>query len=111
MPDLELYEEMLGDDRLIVAIGEIDHSTAPRMADALRMATLDGEGRVVLDMTRTRFIDSAGVSTLLNGLRRLTRQHRKLILVCPQGAPRRVFEMAGLVGTFELVETVAEAVG
>jgi anti-anti-sigma factor len=109
MKELHVHEEVLGDNNLIAARGDVDHMTAPLLADALRRATLEGDGRVVLDLSETSFIDSAGISTLLNGLRRLTRQRRKLIVVCPPGAPRRVFELLGLVGTFHLVDTVREA--
>jgi anti-sigma B factor antagonist len=110
MPEeLEVHEEMLGETNLIAVRGDVDSGTAPILADALRRATLDGEGRVVLDLCETAFIDSAGISTLLNGLRRLTRQRRKMIVVCPPGPPRRVFELLGLVGTFDLVDTLAEA--
>jgi anti-sigma B factor antagonist len=106
---LEVNEEPLGHGSLIDARGEIDHSTTPLVADALRRATVDGDGPVVLDLTRATFIDSAGISTLLNGLRRLTRLRRKLIVVCPPGPARRVFETLGLVGTFEIVDSVGEA--
>jgi anti-anti-sigma factor len=110
MPEeLEVHEEMLGDANLIAVRGDVDSGSAPILADALRRATLDGEGHVVLDLCETAFIDSAGISTLLNGLRRLTRQRRKMIVVCPPGPPRRVFELLGLVGTFDLVDTLAEA--
>jgi len=107
--EMRVHEEVLGDANLIAVRGDVDHNTAPILADALRRATLDGEGRVVLDLCETSFIDSAGISTLLNGLRRLTRERRKLIVVCPPGPPRRVFELLGLVGTFDLVDSVGEA--
>ena len=107
--ELKVHEEIIGEGNLIAVIGDVDHNTAPLLADALRRATLDGEGRVVLDLCETSFIDSAGISTLLNGLRRLTRLRRKMIVVCPPGPPRRVFELLGLVGTFDLVDTLAEA--
>ena len=110
MPEvLQVHEEEVGEAHLIAATGEIDQVSARLVADALRRATLDGEGSVVLDMSETNFIDSAGISTLLNGLRRLTRQSRRLIVVCPPGPPRRVFETLGLVGTFELVNSRREA--
>jgi anti-sigma B factor antagonist len=105
LDDLQVHEQALGDGHMIAAEGDIDHVTAPRLADALRRVTLEGEGRVVLDLSDTRFIDSAGISTLLNGLRRLTRQRRKMVVVCPPGPPRRVFEILGLIGTFEIVES------
>src|SRR4051794_41787054 len=90
MPEvLQVHEEALGDAHLIAATGEIDQVSSRLVADALRRATLAGDGSVVLDMSETNFIDSAGISTLLNGLRRLTRQSRKLIVVCPPGPPRR----------------------
>ena len=107
--DLEVEEESLGDGHLIVARGDIDHATSPMVADALRRVTLEGAGNVVVDLSETSFIDSAGISTLLNGLRRLTRLRRKLFLVCPPGPARRVFEVLGLVGTFELFETRKDA--
>jgi anti-sigma B factor antagonist len=110
MPEvLQVHEEEVGGALVIAARGEIDQVSSRLVADALRRATLAGEGNVVLDMTETNFIDSAGISALLNGLRRLTRQRRKLIVVCPPGPPRRVFETLGLVGTFDLVSSRREA--
>lgn len=104
-----MHEEAIGHAQLIAATGEIDQLSSRLVADALRRATVAGEGNVVLDMTDTQFIDSAGISTLLNGLRRLTRQRRRLIVVCPAGPPRRVFETLGLVGTFVVVDSRREA--
>ncbi|HEY0630915.1 MAG TPA: STAS domain-containing protein [Thermoleophilaceae bacterium] len=110
MPDeLQVHEEAVGDAHLIAPSGEIDQVTSRHVADALRRATVAGEGHVVLDLSETSFIDSAGISTLLNGLRRLTRQRRKMIVVCPPGPPRRAFELLGLVGTFQLVNSRREA--
>ena len=107
--NLEVNEQPLGDAHLIDARGEIDHVSTLLVADALRRATVEGHGPVVLDLSETTFIDSAGISTLLNGLRRLTRLRRKLIVVCPPGPARRVFELLGLVGTFEIVDSLGEA--
>src|SRR3954464_11646490 len=110
MPEVLLvHAEAVGDAHLIAATGEIDQVSSRLVADALRRATLAGEGNVVLDMSATNFLAPAGISTLLNGLRRLTRERRKLIVVCPPGPPRRVFETLGLVGTFDLVNSRREA--
>lgn len=106
---LTVNEEPLAERTLIEAHGEVDQFTTTLLADALRRATLDDDGDVVVDLTATTFIDSAGVSTLLNGLRRLTRLRRKLVVVCPPGPPRRTFELLGLVGTFHLVDTRDQA--
>src|SRR5256885_16478451 len=95
---LEVDEEAVGGAQLIAARGEIDQVSSRLVADALRRATLAGDGNVVLDMSETNFIDSAGISALLNGLRRLTRQRRKLIVVCPPGPPRRRVATPRLAG-------------
>src|SRR2546423_11182734 len=105
---LEVDEEAVGGAQLIAARGEIDRVSSRLVADALRRATLAGEGNVVLDMSETNFIDSAGISALLNGLRRLTRQRRKLIVVCPPGPPRRGFGTPRLVGTVQLLKSRRE---
>jgi anti-sigma B factor antagonist len=106
---LTVHEEPCRDGQLIDVHGEIDQSTTTLLADALRRATLERDGNVVVDLTGATFIDSSGISTLLNGLRRLTRLRRKLVVVCPPGPPRRTFELLGLVGTFHLVATRDEA--
>ena len=110
MPDvLTVHEEPLGDGHLIEAHGEVDQLTTALLADALRRATLDGDGNVLVDLTATTYIDSACNTTRLNVLRRLTRLRRKLVVVCPPGSARRVFDVLGLVGTFALVDTRDEA--
>src|SRR4051794_41847162 len=86
MPEvLQVHEEALGDAHLIAATGEIDQVSSRLVADALRRAALAGGGSGVLDMSETNFIDSAGISTLLNGAGGLARQNRQPIV---GGAPR-----------------------
>lgn len=103
---LTVAEEDLGSVLVIAITGELDHATAPLVSDALRRATLESDGPVVVDLCDTMFIDSAGISTLLNALRRLTRQRRRMAIVCPPAGPlRRTFELLGLIGTFELFDT------
>jgi anti-sigma B factor antagonist len=109
VPGLEIDEQLVGAVHVLVAAGDIDHLSSPRLADALRRVTLEGDGNVVLDLCATSFVDSAGISTLLNGLRRLTRQRRRMLIVCPPGPVYRVFELLGLVGTFNLVDSREQA--
>ncbi|MDX6425528.1 MAG: anti-sigma factor antagonist [Gaiellaceae bacterium] len=107
--DFTVCEQTLGPANLIALGGDLDSSTAPLVADALRRATLGREGPIIVDLCKVSFIDSAGISTLLNGLQRLTREHRRMVVVCPPGELRRVFDLLGLIGTFELVDTRQDA--
>jgi anti-sigma B factor antagonist len=48
---------------VVTAIGEIDMSNADRFRAALGQAVADG-GRLVVDLTRVEYLDSAGVHVL-----------------------------------------------
>jgi hypothetical protein len=50
------------------------------------------------------------VSTLVNTLRRLTRQRRGMAIACATGPVLRIFEIARLTGTFRVVDSRDEAI-
>src|SRR3954451_23661907 len=82
-PKFDVREEDVdADTRVLSASGEIHVSTAPLFSDKLNEAIADGKTKLVLDFTEVGFIDSTGLSVLLNGLRRLTRRKGSLALVC-----------------------------
>jgi anti-anti-sigma factor len=57
---------------------------------------------LVLDMTDVTFIDSTGLSVLLNALRRITRAGGRLALVCTNPTVLRLFEITRLDSTFDI---------
>jgi anti-anti-sigma factor len=91
---------------VVVCRGEIDTATAPLLRDTLASLAV---GDVVVDLRSTTFMDSTGLSTLLNALRRLTRQDRRLVVVCPEGAVRHTIRISGLIETFGVAEDVDAA--
>jgi anti-sigma B factor antagonist len=109
-PTFDLSEETV-DDRTIVlaAAGEIHVSTAPELSERLNAAIASGRTRLVLDLTGVEFIDSTGLSVLLNALRRLTRRQGALALVCTNPTVLRLFEITRLDSTFDIVATRDEA--
>jgi anti-sigma B factor antagonist len=60
---------------------------------------------VVLDLSDVTFIDSTGLSVLLNGLRRLNRLHGQMMLVCANPTVLRLFHVTRLDSTFEILPT------
>jgi anti-sigma B factor antagonist len=79
----------------VVAIaGEVDLATAPEMGAALDDA-LDVADDVVLDLSNTTFMDSSGIHTLFSGRNRAEALGRRLTIVCPPGAVRRLFDITG----------------
>jgi anti-anti-sigma factor len=97
-----------GQVHLVTCQGELDVTTGPQLRQEL--AGLP-EGDVIVDLSRLGFIDSTGISILLHTLRRLERTEHRLAVVCPAGAPRRVFELTGLEQTLRISEELGEARG
>ena len=109
-PQFELSEEDLDERTHIIAIaGEIHVSTAPRFSVLLDQALTRGKTAVVLDISGVEFIDSTGLSVLLNGLRRVHRQRGRMALVCANPTVLRLFEITRLDATFDIHPTRDEA--
>jgi anti-anti-sigma factor len=59
---------------------------------------------VVLDLRGLRFIDSTGLSLLINAHSRGQKAGRRVTIVSGTGAPRRILETTGLKGRLDIVE-------
>ncbi len=109
-PEFQLDEEEIDARTQVLTVsGEIHVSTAPEFSRRLNDAIARGKTGIVLDLTPTEFIDSTGLSVLLNGLRRVTRQRGRMALVCTNPTVLRLFEITRLDSTFEIRPSRAEA--
>jgi anti-sigma B factor antagonist len=103
-PNFELREHVVDAHTQVIAVsGEIHVSTVPEFARRLNHAISLGKTHVILDMAGVEFIDSTGLSVLLNGLRRVRRAHGRLVLACENPTVLRLFEITRLDDTFEIV--------
>jgi anti-sigma B factor antagonist len=96
--------------RIVSATGELDLANVGQLRLALREAVWRGEGDVIVDLCGVTFIDSVGVSTLVNTLRRLTGQDRGMAIACATVPVLRIFEIARLMGTFRVLDSRDEAI-
>ena len=110
-PQFELSDESLDDATHLIAVrGEVHVSTAPEFSERLNDAIATGKTGVVIDMTDVEFIDSTGLSVLLNALRRVTRQQGRLALVVSNPTVLRLFEITRLDSTFDIAPSREEAI-
>ena len=110
-PQFELSEEALDQQTHLVAVrGEIHVSTAPEFSERLNDAIANGATGVVIDMTEVEFIDSTGLSVLLNALRRVTRNQGALALAVANPTVLRLFEITRLDSTFDIAGSRDDAV-
>jgi anti-sigma B factor antagonist len=103
--DVELETERSADGLRIALSGELDMATAPSVEE--RLEELDGgdpPSRLVLDLRGLRFIDSTGLSLLMNADSRARKAGRRVTIVSGNGAPRRILETTGLAARLDVVE-------
>jgi anti-sigma B factor antagonist len=86
-----------GDDELFVTlVGELDISNVERFEDELMQLEQPRPQRIVLDLRGVRFIDSTGLSLLLNADARARRQSRHVTIVSGSGPARRIMRTVAL---------------
>jgi anti-sigma B factor antagonist len=91
--------------------GELDAASAPAVRERLAEVATRGVGPLVIDLSHLDFIDSTGLSVLLNAKRRLTRRGRGFALVCPPGHVHRILEVTQLLDTLGCHDSREDALG
>jgi anti-sigma B factor antagonist len=94
---------------VVTVEGELDLSSAPRLRWMLMDALEAGRSRLVVDLTDASFMDSTGLGVLIGVNKRLAPTAR-LLVVCPAGVVRQVFEFSGTDGAFEMFATLEAAI-
>jgi anti-sigma B factor antagonist len=103
VPHFELGEERSDGGMQVVNVsGEIHVSTAPSFREQLTEVIENGGTALVLDLSGVEFIDSTGLSVLLNGLRRLHQLNGRMALVADNPTVLRLFQITRLDSTFEI---------
>ena len=110
-PHLEVStEEPDPATRVVVLRGELDVATVPTFRDAINpLADDETVGCICVDLVEVTFIDSTGLMTLLNALRRVVRREGRLVIACNNPTVLRLFEATRTDATFEIVPTREQA--
>jgi len=88
--------------------GELDVLTTAKLGAELDDIVRKQTGKVIVDLSGTGFVDSAGLQLLLSAQRRLSRQERVLAVVCGPGQVRRMIERARLLDALGVVTSLGE---
>jgi len=97
---------------LVEVIGRIDSSTAPQLDHVLQRVMNDGRYRIVVDLSGTDFMSSAGLRALIAALKQARRFNRGDVRLAGMPAKiKKAFELAGLLELFQVFENSVDAVG
>ena len=84
--------------------GELDVATAGPAEETLLGIEGESPARLVLDLRQLRFIDSTGLSLLINADRRGRKAGRPVTIVSGTGPSRRILHTVGLDTRLDVVE-------
>lgn len=92
----------------VQVVGELDQGTAPQLRGVLR-ETYERGGSVLVDLTACEFIDSTGLSLMVETKRTLDESGQGFGVCCPHRDVRRMLELTGIDKAVGLFDTRAEA--
>jgi anti-sigma B factor antagonist len=91
--------------------GEVDISNDKEVLAAIEMAVPHSALRLIVDLTHTMYLDSAGLALLLRLAERLQARRQQMGIVAPVGSPvRTVLELTGLPRVIPLEARLEDAV-
>lgn len=86
----------IGDGVCVLLRGELDISSAPGVETRLLDLERASPERLILDLREVSFIDSTGLSMIINADGRARKEGRRLTIVSGEGVPRRILRTVGL---------------
>jgi anti-sigma B factor antagonist len=99
---LEIETGRRGDSLTITLSGEVDLATVDRLDLAIRRAEETDVGRIVLDLSELSFLDSTGLSVLLNASARSRENGNRLSFIpSKHDAVMRVLALTNTTEMFE----------
>lgn len=81
---------------VVTAVGEFDFESSDRLRSALMTVAQEFEGDVIVDLSRTEFLDSIAIGVLLQTWQRLRSLDRELVIRSPHERIRRVLQIASI---------------
>jgi anti-sigma B factor antagonist len=107
---LRLARRALGDAVVVAVEGELDLFTAPFLRDEVREAIKQDGATLVLDLGALSFMDSSGLSVLIEAWRLATSEGGGVSLACPQAPVARILRTTGLDRRIKVYPDVDSAV-
>jgi anti-sigma B factor antagonist len=99
-----------GNATIVDVTGDITLYNSPELRGALvKLLRENKNGRVIVNLTAVKYIDSAGVASLVEGLKLSRELKSSFALFGLQRSPRQVLELTHLVKVFTIFETEPEA--
>lgn len=109
---MEITEKAYSRCVLVQAKGRVDHENAPELEKRLDRIFKKGQYRLVVDLSETNYISSAGLRVLIGALKKARRFNRGDVRLAGM-SPRLkdAFRLVGFHHLFKMYDQVVDAVG
>lgn len=108
---LKIASSLQDEGSAVLALtGEVDVSNTPQVREAGLKLLADGAKKLVVDLSATDYMDSAGLGTLVGLLKRLKEAGGAMAIAGPQPRVNRLFQITGLNQIFSIYEDVGTAI-
>jgi anti-sigma B factor antagonist len=107
--EIQIETSTEGERHVLRVAGDIDLASGRALTSAMQGPLGAGSGALILDLTQVTFLDSTGLAAVLHGVRRMSRQNRRTLIVCPPGQPAELLHHTKVRDVLELVGSRDEA--
>lgn len=94
---------------LIEVEGRLDLETSPSLQAAMADVLSRGADRIVIDLSRLVFLDSAGMAVFFSARNHVRAAGGKLALACPNETVDRILRRTGVVRVIPVLDSVEHA--
>jgi anti-sigma B factor antagonist len=93
---LTMTVDKVGAETVLSLRGDLDIYTASRLREQLLDLVNDARPNLVIDLAELFFVDSTGLGTLVDGMKRVRQAGGSMTLRSPNASTRRAIEVSGL---------------
>ncbi len=107
---MQIKEETAGGVAVVAVAGRLDSNTSPELARVLATTIAAGHSRLVLDLTGTQYLSSAGLRVLLQVAKQIEQSSGRFVLHGLNARVRDVLDIGGFLTELRVCGDRAEAV-
>jgi anti-sigma B factor antagonist len=106
---MEINADVLEGACLLVVTGDIDLTNVNVFIERLFELSVDGDQKIILDLTEVEFIDSTVVNSLFAAAGRIRANGGDMVIVLTESGPARALEITGVDEIYRIVRTRRQA--
>lgn len=107
---MEISSRQIDKATIFDVTGDMDLANSPAVRKALLREVKDKRTpRVVMNLSKVRYIDSSGVASLVEGLKASRDQGTRFILIGLSTSAREVLQLSRLLRIFEIYDSEEQA--